>query len=247
MTRRIPLPLVVALAFLIVAGTVYFAAIEPKRSEAARLKQELRVLETRRASTVAHRHRAPAVRIDVADVFRLAKAIPNQEDMAGILLELDSLASATGIDFLSVTPTATDENSTNGLVSVTVTFDGSYYDVVDFIFRLRNLVTVEDGKLDARGRFYTLSSLDLHEAEGGFPDVEAVLTVSAYVFNSPAEGDDQNLPSPTTAAEQQGSTSGSTPAPAAPTSTSPPPAGTAGANGSSEPSPPDRAAVGGAP
>ena len=231
MTRRIPLPLVVALAFLIVAGTVYFAAIEPKRSEAARLKQELRALETRRESAVAHRHRAPAVQIDVADVFRLAKAIPDQEDMAGILLELDSLASATGIDFLSVT----------------VTFDGSYYDVVDFIFRLRNLVTVEDGKLDARGRFYTLSSLDLHEAEGGFPDVEAVLTVSAYVFNSRAEGDGEEVPSSTTAAEQQGSTSGATPAPAAPTPSSSPPAGTAGASASSQPSPPDRAAVGGAP
>ena len=240
MKRHVPLPLVVAVGVLVLAASAYFAVIAPKRSEAARLKDEIRTLEVRRDSSLAHRRSNRAVEIDVADIFRLAKAVPDHVDMAGILLELDSLATATGIDFLSVAPTVGEQPSTGGSVAVTVTFEGSYYDVVDFIYRLRNLVTVEDGKLDARGRFYTVTGLELKEGAQGFPQVAANLTISAYVFGAGAK--DVAAAALQTAAAPTGSSSPSAPATAA---SSPPPApagGTSAAGSSGEP-----AAAGGTP
>ncbi|MDQ3993888.1 MAG: hypothetical protein M3265_03740, partial [Actinomycetota bacterium] len=88
------------------------------------------------------------------------------------------------------------------------TFEGNYYDLTDFLYRMRNLVTVRDGVLEASGRLYTLDALDLHEAEDGFPQIQAVLTVSAYSFGT--------MPSPTatpaagTATAGTGTTTGST-------------------------------------
>jgi hypothetical protein len=67
---------------------------------------------------------------------------------------------------------------------VTLTFEGNYYDLTDFLYRLRNLVAVRDGVLGASGRLYTLDALDMQEAEGGFPKIRATLTVSAYSFGS---------------------------------------------------------------
>ena len=52
---------------------------------------------------------------------------------------------------------------------MTLTFEGNYYDLTDFLFRLRNLVSVRDGVLEANGRLYTLDALDLAEGGDGFP------------------------------------------------------------------------------
>ena len=65
-----------------------------------------------------------------------------------------------------------------------LTFEGSYYDLTDFLFRLRNLVIVRDGELESAGRLFTLDALDLHEGSLGFPQVQAAITVSAYSYSA---------------------------------------------------------------
>jgi len=44
------------------------------------------------------------------DLFRISKAIPDQTDMAGILLQLSELASNTGLTVESVTPGGATEH-----------------------------------------------------------------------------------------------------------------------------------------
>ena len=57
--------------------------------------------------------------------------------------------------------------------------------MTDFLFRLRNLVTVKEGVLEATGRLYTLDVLDLHEQPTErFPKIQAMLTISAYSFGA---------------------------------------------------------------
>jgi hypothetical protein len=54
---------------------------------------------------------------------------------------------------------------------------------------MRNLVTVRDGVLRASGRLFTLDNIDFHESPiDGFPEIEAVLVVSGYVFDSTSTG-----------------------------------------------------------
>ena len=51
---------------------------------------------------------------------------------------------------------------------------------------MRNLVSVRDGKLAASGRFFTLDTLDMHEAPDKFPQIQAILIVSAYIYDPQA-------------------------------------------------------------
>jgi Tfp pilus assembly protein PilO len=183
--KQVPLTPVLALALLIVAAVVYLGLISPKQARSAELDEQIAELESKiKLATRPEATENPRVQINVADIFRLAKAMPDREDMPGIILELNSIALSTGIKFVSIQPGTPASKGAYNAIPVTLTFEGNYYDLTDFLYRLRNLVTVRDGVLEASGRLYTLDALDMQEAEGGFPKILATLTVSAYSFGS---------------------------------------------------------------
>jgi len=185
--KQIPLTPVIAAALLVVAVVAYWFLIHPKRSEIGRLSDDIEQLEHQvRLATVNVKKNEPVVRIRVADLFALAKAMPDAEDMPGVILEMNSVASAAGIEFISIAPQAPTTSATGyRVLPIALKFEGNYFDLTDFLFRLRNLVAVRDGRLAARGRLFTLDQLDFHEGAGGFPQIEAGLTVAAYVYGAP--------------------------------------------------------------
>jgi Tfp pilus assembly protein PilO len=179
---------VVGVGLLIVAAVVYFVLIGPKRAEAGRLADEIAELETKiQTAKLAAQPKEAAAQLKVAGLFELTKAMPDRIDMPGIVLELNAMAEATGIEFKSIAPQPEVARVGYRNLPIGLTFQGSFYDLTDFLFRIRNLVAVRDGKLSAAGRFFTLDSLDMRQGEGGFPRIEAQLTISAYVFDANAQ------------------------------------------------------------
>ena len=216
MKRDVPLTAVLGLALLIVAAVAYMILIKPKREENAKLDREIAALERKLAATPAAKPTQRKSKVDVSELFRLAKTIPDQEDMPGIILELDSLASSAGVRFMSIKPAeASASSGSPRALPVSVVVDGNYYDVTDFLFRVRNLVSVHEGKLDVDGRLYSLDAIDLHESRRGFPRIEAALTLSAYVSESAASGAAPATPTPTPEAGAETNT-GATPSEAPP-------------------------------
>ena len=217
MKRSVPQGVVIALivvGFVLVAGGGYFFLVKPQRSKAAKLNAEIdqtrSAIVAARALTLQSKH--PQIR--VADLFRLTKAMPDQTDMAGIVLELNQVAQDSGITFDQIAPAATGIPM-NGYVSypITVDFQGNFYELSDFLYRLRNLVDVRHGALDAAGRLFAIDSIDFAQGSKGFPQITATITVDAFVFGSGA--------APT-----------GVPTPPAPTGTT----GTTGASGATGPS-----------
>jgi Tfp pilus assembly protein PilO len=183
--RQIPLVAVIAPALLIVAAVGYFLLVKPKQDESSRLAAEITELQGKVDRALAARHRAdkaPETTIRVADIFELTKAMPDKTDMPGIVLELDAVASSAGVAFASITPGQPVVKTGYTAIPINLTFQGNYYDLSDFLFRLRNLVVVRDGKLGAGGRLFSLDSLNLQEGPTGLPEVQAALTVNAYVY-----------------------------------------------------------------
>jgi len=222
--KQVPVIAVVVavLAIVLVAGLLLL--VKPKQDEGKRLSVEIASLQTRVNAAVKARQnppKKPAVEIRYADLFQLSKALPGTEDMPGVILELDSLASATGVKFVAIAPQPAVSKSVYASLPITFTFQGDYYDLTDFLYRVRNLVTVRDKTLSASGRLYTLDTIDMHEApNSGFPQIEATLTLSAYVFG-PSASAAQATGAAGAATAAPGSPT--TPAPASPT---PPPAQT---------------------
>ncbi len=186
MKRQVPLAVIIAPVLVVVAVVGYFFLIKPKQDEAGRLAGEIAALETQVEVALAAQRQSQSDEsvIEVADVFKVTKALPDEDDMPGIILELDSVASASGIEFVSIAPQTAAVRSGYTALPINLAFEGNYYDLTDFLFRVRNLVSVRDGELDAEGRLFTLDTLSLQEGPDGFPEISASLTLTAYYYST---------------------------------------------------------------
>lgn len=226
MKRRIPQP---ALIGLIVLGIVviglggWFMLVRPQNAKAKDL--DAQIADTNNAISAARALTLEAkkgAQIRVADLFRLTKAMPDQTDMPGILLELNQVAEDSGITFDQITPSTTATPISGYLaIPITVEFTGNFYDLSDFLYRLRNLVDVRRGALDATGRLFAIDSIEFAEAPPppGFPQISAHLTIDAFVFGT---GTAPTVPGPTTGATGASGATGATGA-TGPTTTTPAP------------------------
>lgn len=189
---------------LVYAVAGWFLLVAPKRSQATKLGAEIADAQVQLAQArVALRPGATPPRISVADLFRLGKAMPAVTDMPGILLELSRVADETGIAFESITPAPATSSGTYQALPIQLVFDGNYYELSDFLFRLRNLVAVHSGKLEATGRLFSVDRLEFTESPDKFPEIQAALTVSAFVYG-PGSGAPPAEAAPTTTEPDSG-------------------------------------------
>ena len=171
--------LVAALVAALVAG--WFGLIAPKRSEVSRLNAEIDATHAQIAAAQAGT--GPHVQaIRVADLFKLSRAMPDRADIPNVLLELSEISAETGVSFQSITPHDPISLGSYQQIRIDLVFEGHFYDLSDFLYRLRNLVGVHQGVLDATGRLFSVDSVSFDEGTLQFPQVKATLTVSAYVF-----------------------------------------------------------------
>jgi hypothetical protein len=180
---------IVAALILVYAAGGYFMLVSPKKAESQRLDEEIATtsieLQSALAATAAQDDTQP---IAVADIFRLSIAMPSTPDMPGILLELARIADETGIRFNSITPLPALPVAAYQVVPIDVAFDGSFYALSDFLFRLRTLVTVRRGELHAAGRLFSVASVDFAESDRGFPLLSATLKLNAYIYGLDSAG-----------------------------------------------------------
>ena len=186
-----------ALVLVLLIG--YFGFIHPKQSTASSLKKQTAAVQAQIAqnSSTGFTQALPAVRS--ANVFSLTKAMPTQLETPDVILQLNQLAGASGITFDQITPngasgtTPTSSTATVPLETtdpfaaqpIEVKFTGSFYDLLAFLQRLRNLVRVENGHLDAVGRLFDVTDVEFASGPKGFPQIQATLTVNAFVPQQP--------------------------------------------------------------
>jgi hypothetical protein len=188
--QKIPPAAQIALAVtavLLVALVGWFGLVHPKSGTAANLTTQIDAANARllqAQSTFAAAKRDKPVR--VANLFRLVKAMPDAEDMSGILLQLSQVAKETGITFESIAPGSPLPMTGYSVVPIKVVFGGSFYDLSDFLLRLRTLVAVRHGALDATGRLFAVDTLGFGPAKAGFPQIDATLSVDAFIYSSAA-------------------------------------------------------------
>jgi type IV pilus assembly protein PilO len=187
----------IVVGVLAYAAAGYFFIVSPQRAKAAELKKQIQQTEDQvQQYKLLSQQAATTPPIRVADLFRLEKAMPNEVDMAGIVLELSRIAHDTGITFESITPQGATAGTGYQVLPVTLVFDGNYFELSDFLYRLRSLVRVRSGHLAASGRLFVVDSISFSESEKAFPRIQATLTVQAFVFGDTAIGTPVTTPPP---------------------------------------------------
>jgi type IV pilus assembly protein PilO len=222
--KPLPFPALIAIilgGILVVGFAGWFLLVRPQGAKLEDLKRQTADAQARIDAynqQVAAARSAP--KIEIADVYRLAKAMPDRTDMPDLVLELSQLARDTGIRFDSIAPQPTANLGAYQVIPISVTFNGNFYNLADFLYRLRSLVSVHGGRLDATGRLFAVDTLTFNESPLRFPQIQASLVIDAFVYGS---GTPTSVPLPTATTDATATTTSSTTTTTTPTTE--PPAG----------------------
>ena len=175
-------------SIVVVVMAAWFVLVSPQKAKATELDTQVSAsraeLSQRR---LALAQPSASVTVKPSDLYRLTKALPGSTDMAGILLDVNRLAGQNELEFNSIAPGA--EVLGTGYVQqpLSVVVKGRFGDVSRFLGDVRTLVKVRKGRLDARGRLYSVSRVDITEPgdDKTFPMVRATVILNAYAFSTP--------------------------------------------------------------
>ena len=122
-TNKILLAVVAAVAALC---AFYFLALAPKREEIAKLDTEVAAktaeVEQARVTLGSYEQAKASYKSNYATLARLGKAVPADDDVRSLLVQLESAAERSGVDFAKIelgtgtegAPSATDAKAASG-------------------------------------------------------------------------------------------------------------------------------------
>ncbi len=197
----------VAVGLILVGFLGHMFVVSPQNAKAVQVQKQIDdenvQIAKKRAELRAGQH-PPA--IQVADIFKLSRAMPDREDMPGMLLTLSDIAKGAGISFDLIEPIDSSQLVASGsyhIDRIHLEFKGDFYALSDFLYRLRNLVVVRDGNLIANGRLFNVQSVSFDASGDTFPQITAELYVDAFEYGTaaaPSSGTGATTP-PTTTTE----------------------------------------------
>ncbi len=161
---------------------LWLVVVSPKRSEAVKLESEVATAQADLAQRKADLAQpSAAVTVRASDGFRLAKALPEPANVAGVMLDVDRLAKVHSLKLEDFLPTAVIPVTGYYAQPLTISVEGRFSDVSKFVRDLRELVTVKKGRLVVKGRLYSVTEVRLGKpTDAEFPLVTAGVVLNAF-------------------------------------------------------------------
>jgi Tfp pilus assembly protein PilO len=204
--------LLAVVAVAAACSAFYFLALSPKRDEVARLDTKIAAksaqLAQARLTLVGYEKAKAGYKGNYATLARLGKAVPVDDDVRSLLVQLESAADNSGVDFDKIelgsnlagataapAPAAAkpagELGTAPGAVPVaggvlsampfSFTFTGGFFDLSSFFSRLEHFVTVKNKRLEVTGRLLRLESVAITPSTAGFPEMQAEIGAATYL------------------------------------------------------------------
>jgi hypothetical protein len=198
--------------------------LSPKREEAKKLETQVGDLRASLSQHEAEVSEGEAAReefpTDYQRLVVLGKAVPGDDDVASLLVQLNRISERAEVTFreLQLTPESGGEAETApssgggvpasatevaasllplgaavgpaglAVMPYTVTFDGDFFEIADFIKGLDVLVETDEGEVVVDGRLLTIDGFALEaDPKDGFPALQASFSLTTYL-TPPSEG-----------------------------------------------------------
>jgi Tfp pilus assembly protein PilO len=213
MTRQNQILLsVVALGAAIAA--FYFVVLSPKREEVAALDTKIAAqeaeVEQARLTLAGYEQAKSTYKRNYATLARLGKAVPGDDDVRSLMVQLEGTADRSGVTFETIElgtglggdtaeTASTDGELASAPGSIPVaggvlsampfnfSFTGSYFDLTSFFARLEHFVRTKNAKLESTGRMLRLETVTIAPSGVGFPDMQAQISAATYLV-PPVQG-----------------------------------------------------------
>jgi hypothetical protein len=209
-------PLLIAAVIFILAGFGFYKfVLGPKRDEAtkldAKVTQAQSDLRAAQDLLAANSEARKSYQSSYSTVVRLGKAVPGDDDVRSLVVQLDHAAKRTRVDFQSIevgassgaapststAPTGAGAQLPPGatvgpagfpVMPFSFSFTGGFFNLGKFFSRLDAFVRESNRKLDVTGRLLTVDGVKLEPDATGFPNIKATVQATSYLV-SPLEGE----------------------------------------------------------
>jgi hypothetical protein len=200
----------VILGVLAVAAIVamWLMVIQPKRDQAAKLGSKVTSVQSQLASARTEVAAGEASRTtfegQYAELARLGEAVPQDDDVPSLIVQLQSAANGADVDFrsLQLTPSGSSPVSTTStsqsvtaqlppgaavgpagfpMEPFTFTFQGNFFHLAKFFRRLQSFVVATNKHVSVSGRLMTLNAISFNPGPSGFPQISASISATTYL------------------------------------------------------------------
>ncbi|MHB9111481.1 MAG: type 4a pilus biogenesis protein PilO [Thermoleophilia bacterium] len=184
--------ILIGLGVVVLLVAWYFLIISPKKEEAATRASEYQAEKRSYDESLVKVQRIgeerSAAKAAAGDLLKLSKLVPPDSQVPSMIVEMQSTADSAGLKFMKIvpdTPVAGTESGT--IVPFQLEFQGEFYDVNDFLYRVENFARMEGTDVNVTGRLISVVTLELVEPEidGSFPDVLVKIGANAYMTSPP--------------------------------------------------------------
>ena len=243
MSRRNSM-LIAVVAVVAAIGAYWMLVLSPQREKAVTLDGQITkqqtALATAEADVATYEAAQKHYKANYSMVARLGKAVPADDDVRSLLVQVNAAAKHAGVDFRTINISAQGAPSTGPQAAPTTdkapppgastvgtagfstmpfsfNFKGSFFQLGKFFNKIDKFVAVRNGGLDVTGRLLLMNSITITpDTEKGFPHLTADVTANSYLL-PPTEG----LTAGATAAGPTGAAAGgtATPSPSTPATT----------------------------
>jgi Tfp pilus assembly protein PilO len=202
--------LVAVIAAAAAAAAFWFLALSPKRKEAADLQtritakqDQMRQAQQEIATYIKARD---SYKANYAVLARLGKAVPADDDIRSLMVQLNTAADRTHVDFAkldvgsasgSASAPATATTTSDGLapppgtvavgtsgisaMPFSLSFNGNYFNLTDFFRHLDHFVSVHNRNVRATGRLLRVETIALAPGGSGWPHMTAQVGAATYL------------------------------------------------------------------
>ena len=204
------------IAMLAIAGLAiafWILLLSPKREEASKLGVEIDTVETTLAQHQAEVAEGERARDEFPVTYQrlvvLGKAVPANDDVASLMVQVNRLARGAGSSFRNITlasstgsaegapsaPASPTEAEASllplgseigpaglGVMAYEVNLKGNFFEIADFLKGLDALVQTGEANVVVDGRLFTINGFTLEgDQELGFPALEGTLSLTSYL------------------------------------------------------------------
>jgi Tfp pilus assembly protein PilO len=165
------------LVIVLVAAAAWFGVVSPKRSHASQLKNEIAAAQVQLATA-----RQTAAVANKAATAAALEALPDAPDQPGILDQLNRIGKSSGVVVATVTPSPA---LTPTSVPLSVTVDGNYFQIRNFLKKLHAQVRVGNGgRIVATGRLFDVQNVAIAQGTAA-NQLAATIALNASVYAPP--------------------------------------------------------------
>jgi Tfp pilus assembly protein PilO len=169
----------IAVGAVVLLFAIYSVLLAPKGKQLKAQRAKLSEAQSQEESLKATLRRLQALALQrparQAELARLASAVPNTPDLAGFIVSADKLATDSGVDWVSVSPSVPSAGAANtpSTIAMSIQVQGGFFQVLDYLNRLEHLE-----------RVVVVDSVNLSATDNGTASPPITVNLSARMFTS---------------------------------------------------------------